>query len=197
MSLSTVSVSNLDLFHRWQEDDELDFAWLIARLRHEVPQTPAMLAGVAFHELLESVSPREIDYWTSGEYRFDFNCDYTLDLPQVREMTLEKQYGKLLVRGRVDGIRGKVITDYKTTEQFDAERYFDSYQWRFYLDMADCDRFIWHVFVLHEVDDKCYSVKEIHTLSQARYAGMHRDCEYVVEEYLDLAEREGLLQEVA
>src|ERR1700736_4912097 len=162
-----VSVSNLELFRMWRGNEDLDLEWLLRRLRGEEPQTEAMKAGEAFHKILENPTFDELNELTSGEYWFSMLCEVQLVLPTARELSIEKEYGDLLVRGRVDGLSGRTVTDYKTTAQFDADRLMEGYQWRYYLDMLDCDTFHWQVFVLSQYGEPGhYDVTQTHTLTQ-------------------------------
>jgi hypothetical protein len=178
-----VSVSNLDFFRAWKDDEEMPVGVLIERLSGKEPPSPSMEAGNAFHEALEQVKEGELGTLVTEKYRFDFNCDSEIADLSIRELHISKQYGDLLVTGRVDGIQGREVTDYKTTSQFDADRLMGSYQWRFYLDMLDCDRFRWEVFVLAERGEFCYEVTQAHRLIQFRYPALHEDCARLAKEY--------------
>lgn len=178
------SVTNLELFRSWQQDEDLSLEWLLRRIRGEEPPTDAMLAGRAFHEALEKLQAPEANTLLSSDYRFDFNCLAEIPAPQLREVSVEKQYGDLLVRGRADCWMGRQIVDFKTTQQFDAERLLEGYQWRFYLDMTDCDLFSWKVFVMREFGGPgCYDVHQVHSLEQRRYPGLHDDCQRLAQQY--------------
>lgn len=180
--LPSVSVSNLDLFRFWKDEEDLDLEWLVARLRGE-EETESMRVGSAFHAALENLKV-ETETLVHGVYRFDINCDCEIAASMVRELPVEALYGKLLVRGRVDSVCASEVVDYKTTERFDADRFMGGYQWRFYLDMLGMDSFCWKVFVLREFGDAgCYEVKDFHVLRQKRYPGMHDDCCRLAEEY--------------
>jgi hypothetical protein len=182
--MQTASVSNLDLFRTWREDEDLDLGWLLTRILGKEPPTEAMQAGTALHEALEHAIEGELGVLASGDYRFDINCDCQVILPTVRELSVQKVYGDLEVRGRVDGIIGKTIIDYKSTGQFDADRLMSGAQWKLYLDMMEADTFKWQVFVISEFGPPfCYEVKQVHELTQVRYPGMHEDCENLAREY--------------
>lgn len=183
----TASVSNLDLFRLWKDDEELSLGWLLQRI-FEPSQTDAMKAGEAFHKALELADTGEVDSLTWGPYRFDFACDVTVALPQLREIPVSLPYGDLTVRGRLDAITGHCVTDFKTTEQFDPDRLMSGWQWRYYLDMTGCDVFRWLVFVLREADDPLtYAVVDFHELVQRRYPDLHKDCERLAREYAAFA----------
>lgn len=183
--MRTVSVSNLDLFRVWRDDEELGVEWLLRKLRGEEPQTEAMMAGEAFHKILEAPDFEEQTELACNGFEFSVLCEVELVLPSVRELRIEKKYGDLLVRGRVDGITGTTVTDYKTTAQFDPERLLEGYQWRLYLDMTDCNSFDWKVFVLNERKERRYDVTQTHDLSQCRYTDLRTDCERLAADYLE------------
>jgi hypothetical protein len=178
-----ISVSNLDFFRTFMEDEDLPLGVFLARLLGTDERTDAMKAGNAFHEALECASEGELGTLALGDYRFDFNCDCNIEKLDIYELPIEKQYGDLLVRGRIDGLNGKEVTDYKTTSQFDADRFMASYQWRLYLDILECDTFRYEVFVMAERAEHCYEITQHHTLIQKRYPGLAEDCARLTREY--------------
>lgn len=217
----SVSVSNLQLFREWRASSECKFCegqgvtstgkicggcdgagektldWLLARLRREVPQSEAQLAGIALHKALEDCTDENVEVCEMGAngYRFYFRCDGELSLTKVRELSISKQYGNLTVNGRVDGLVGREVHDYKTTGQFDPENYLEGYQWRFYLDMLGCNSFRWKVFVMREFVPKEYEITQMHELAQKSYVNLEQDCRRLAAEYLDFAldlERRGI-----
>lgn len=193
----TASVSNVDLFRAWRESADLDSEWLLRRLRGDERQSEAMKVGEAFHKGLENMSgePGEICNFKSDGYEFVFTCDCECALPKIRELRIDKQYGDLLVRGRIDGLHGVEVTDYKTTAQFDPERLMEGYQWRFYLDMLASDEFIWKVFVLAE-DAGYYRVTQFHELSQRRYPDMEADCKKLVNEFYEFVTNPNIARQL-
>ena len=174
--IPTFRVSHLASFARWQADDDLEVGWLIDQIRsHE--ETEAMRKGTAFHKALETIKDGwEGDEIESDGYRFFFRCDITISLPETRETRRSKDYGGLIVSGQADGIGGKVILDYKSTAKFDAERYLEGWQWRYYLDLFDADRFDWYAWEMSDIGDKAYEVFGFHQLSQWRYPDLEIDC---------------------
>lgn len=188
-------VTELEAFRVWRKDEELDAGWLFTRLLGQEPPSDAMQAGTAFHSALECAGEGDLTTLAYGKYRFDFACDSIVPISTVKELEIEKQYGDLLVTGHVDGLIGKEVVDYKTTGQFDPDRYMNSYQWRYYLDILEADRFRWEIFVISEFGQPfCYSVRQHHTLIQARYPGLHEDCERLAREYVDFAAQHAVLR---
>lgn len=177
------SVSDLDEFRKYLDDESYELETLVGRLRKQEPPSEQMLAGRALHSWLEHCDVGSADVAEWDGYKFIFSGDYELAITPIREMWCAKQYGDLYVRGRVDSIDGNVIEDHKTTSQFSPERYLGGFQWRYYLDMVGGNRFRWNVFVLYDVAPKTYDVKAIHPLEQVRYDGMAVDCERLAREF--------------
>ena len=190
-----ISVSHLALYKLWLHDDDLGLEWLLRRLRGEEPQTPAMAAGEALHAALEHSESGDASQLAYGDYRFYIRCDAEIELPQARELKIEKRYGDLLVRGRVDGLIGRQVIDYKTTAQFDADRLLESPQWKFYLDMLDADDFLWKIFVMGPFADfseagrllHTYQIYQVHELRQYRYQGLEDDCQQLAADFWGFA----------
>jgi hypothetical protein len=180
-------VTEVESFRIWKGDEDLDLGWILSRLRDRV-ESEAMRVGTAFHKALELGSVGDYDMLSGDGYLFHVNADITLELPTIREVRTGKQYGDLTVSGQVDAIDGRIIYDHKTTKQFDADRYMESYQWRYYLDLFDADAFRYNVFVLKETDDpKVYVVSDFHRLEQRRYPDLHADCERLAGQFAEFA----------
>lgn len=186
-------VSEIEMFRQWREDEEFDLATLIARLRGEVPPSDEMLAGTAFHKALETASEGEFETLSVDGYTFHFFIDVNVSLPSIREMRSQKVYSvdgePFTVTGQTDIIDGKSVEDHKTTRQFDPERYFSGYQWRFYLDINNGDKFKWNVYELHknEKEEKTYLVKAVHFPTQYRYPKLQEDCQALAEDFYRFA----------
>lgn len=95
--------------------------------------------------------------------------------------------GELLgrwVAAKVDLILGKEIREFKTTGQFDADKYIDSVQWRFYLLLGNLDRCTFRVFErANDRESARVKPKSSHTLTMTRYPGMHGDCVAMLQEF--------------
>ena len=182
----SASVSNVNLYRIWMQEEDSGPEWITDLILHPM-QTPKMKAGEAFHEALELALEGEKDSVYAKGYRFYFRSDWEIALPALREMSVAKVYDGLEVRGRVDGISGKILAELKTTEKFDADNYFDGLQWRFYLDMTGCEAFDWHVFCLKDLGNDEYDVWDYHRMRQFSYTGMHEDCLKWARAYKDFA----------
>lgn len=193
-------VSNLESYRQWKEEEDLGLGWLIERIFESKP-SPAMLAGTAFHKALELADYTSFETMSANGYTFHIECDCELEVPKIREIRGFKKYGDLDVSGQCDAINGRIVTDYKTTGYFDADRYMSGYQWRYYLDIFEADVFRWQIFEIKPVvdakiprefdqfedhqDSKEYVVRSHHQLEQKRYPDMHADCMKLAKEYAE------------
>ena len=127
-----------------------------------VPETEAMRVGTALHKALELSSTGMFDVLSFGGYRF-----------------------------QIDGIVGRTVYDYKTTGIFNAERYLDGYQWRYYLDIFGLDVFRWLVFVIEpdRYQVGTYIVRDFHRLETGRYGALHEDCAALARDFQDFLSR--------
>lgn len=184
-------VSEVESYRQFLADEEADHDAFLARMRGQVPPSDSMLAGTAFHHALELGVPGTQERIEIDGYMFQVDCAIDLTLPTIREVRLSRTYADarhaITVSGQVDGIDGMIVTDHKTTGQFDAERYLAGYQWRYYLDIWGADVFRWNVFELRPDPklERVYTVTAFHRLVQYRYPGLRADCERLA---LDLAE---------
>lgn len=178
-------VSNIESFRRWREDEEQSIEQLVHWLTTDEP-SEAMLAGTAFHKALELATPGEYTVLEANGYRFELP-DAEIALPKIREVRAYGNYGALQVTGQVDILDGKRVDDHKTMSRFDAERYLEGYQWRFYLDLFGADVFRWNVFELKELGLRHYKVAEPQMLETYRYPGMHRDCDRLAADFYEFA----------
>lgn len=179
-------VTQLETYRRWLANEGATTQELVDALTKRTPNE-AMLVGTAFHRALETATEGEYDVLEADGYRFRFP-DCTLALPTVREVRASGKYGDLSVTGKFDLLQGKRIEDHKTTAFFKPESYLDGYQWRFYLDIFDCDLFQWNVFVLKADPDELdtYIVGEPQILTQYRYPSMHEDCAALANDFYEL-----------
>ena len=182
-----ISVSDLQCFQRYRDNEEVTLEQCLADMRHQSLPTPAMFAGRVLHKALENATPNEegcycLEY---DGYFFFFQCDVDLAIPTVRELKGEMEFqtsaGPVTLVGVVDTIDSS-ICDYKLSGRFDAERLAESWQWRCYLQMFDRHRFDYKVFVGEEIKPKEWAIRDYHELSVYRYEGMEEEIQREVEQ---------------
>lgn len=133
-----IAASDLDQLTWFRRIEAMETDELVARLRREGDKSPDMYAGTALHELLEhhrgGVLDGEVE---AGGFRFQFNLDATLELPQAREVwgsrVLDVFGTPVELRCFADGITGGRVDEYKLTKNADEEAFSGSFQWRAYL----------------------------------------------------------------
>jgi len=205
----TARVSHVSAFARWKNDEDASIDFLINDILSDKP-SEAMLKGTAFHKFLEHAQAGESEQAQVDGYTFIFAGDFNLYLPRMREWRKGKDYGGIIVSGQVDAIEHKTIYDHKTTERFDAEKYLESWQHRFYLDIFEADRFVWNVWEMKHLGEttsiqdaleaeattggvvgssQSYEVRALHQLEQFRYPAMEQDCTELALEYLAFARK--------
>jgi len=154
-----LSVTELETLRYWKDRDDRDLADLLEDLRKERPPSAQMAAGRAFAKFFESApigyagTECEIDGW-----RFSWELDAELEIPDVRELKAEMRFetpsGPVTLVGMVDGLDGRAVHDQKLTENWEAENYLDSLQWRAYLVMLSATTFVYDVFTCRYKRDK-------------------------------------------
>lgn len=184
-----LSITDLDQYVYFrgsdQEPDEL-----MRRLRKEEPPSPAMETGRALHTALELAQEGQYIALEANGYTFNVLGDVRLELPRLRELKAEESIYidpnlSVTLVGKVDAVAGLTVYDHKTSSRFDAERFFDTYQWKYYLEIFKAQTFVWNVFVLKQVGLTEFDVTEFHQLKQHRYIGMAADCAALLREFLD------------
>lgn len=187
------TVTDLDAFRAWRDDEESELPELLARLRGKVEPTVNMLAGRAFHRALELAWEDEIDTLEADGFTFSSPADISIPLSTCREVAVDGIYstpvGDVHVRGRVDEINGVEVVDHKSTDRMDADRLLSSYQWRLYLDMLSASVFRWNVFEIQpsKDDDHHYVIRGMHRITQYRYPEMSEDVTRLCEQFAEVA----------
>ena len=187
--MNTFRVSNVEAFRRFLHDDDIALECLLADIRGDRQPSELMLAGTAFHKVLENAPLGEMEEAGANGFEFTILADIDLAMPEIRELRASKVYLvdglPIAISGQVDAIEGNRIFDHKTTGRFDPERFMASYQWRLYLEIFGASSFVWNVFVMQPLEDeeRRYCISAFYSLSQYRYPGMERDCEALVSEF--------------
>lgn len=205
----SVSPSIVASYEYWRSVDDEERARekldeLIAQIKGEpFEPTDAILLGRAWHEALERVGGAQMSDRT-------FEVDgYTFDTDSLRVVT-DKQPAELIreLRGelhlpeidvvmklRVDGIRGTEVHEIKTTSRIDLERYMGSLQWQCYLLAFHAMVVVYHLCKLKK-DRKTgiYSLAEYVPFRQFAYQGMRDDATRRVGACAEFIREQGLAE---
>ena len=193
-----LSVTDLETFRYWREREDSTLDELIAQLVGIAEPTPQMQASRAFHKVFETLDIEAVaaleqvsrDGWT-----FVFELDGELAMPKIRELKAEGIWhtpsGPVTLVGKVDGLAGLTVHDYKLSERFEAERYLDSWQWRAYLSMFHATRFVYEVFECwyDRYEPGLVRIRALHPLAFDRYPLMERNLAEAVCELAEVVAR--------
>lgn len=183
-----LSVSELQCWQRYRDNEDVTLEECLAQLRGEEEPTPILLAGRNLHKALEFAqydwADRRRAYLRFKDYLFFFEADVDLAIPEVRELKgetiIETNVGPVTLVGVVDSI-DTAIGDYKLSGRFDAERLAKSYQWRCYLHMFGAHKFAYKVFIGEEIKPKEWAIRDYHELTMYRYPSMEQDVQREVD----------------
>ena len=120
----------------------------------------------------------------------NLNGSIKVDRPHAVQMWVSKHYEignfRVKVLGKVDAIHGRKVIDWKTTGKgIEADKYLDSYQWRFYLDMLPgYDLFRYEVFRLSRPSSRGVDVIDQARFDVSRYPGMGVDVHDALADWL-------------
>ena len=190
-------VSEVESFRQYSADPDAELSDLLARMRGQTEPSERMLAGTAFHHMLElAIEGDSCEDVFIDDHWFHFSEPIDIALPAIRELRADKTYetafGPITITGQLDAIEGRTVVDHKTTGQFNPDRYLDGAQWRMYLDIFGANVFRWNVFEIARMKpDRTWNVKGMQMLEQCRYPALQADC-YELASNLALFAREHI-----
>jgi hypothetical protein len=174
-----VSASAIDQMTWYQRIESMTVNNLVARLRGQEEPGLDAEAGTALHDLLEqhkggSLSG-EIEH---GGFRFDFNVDGEIQLPQAREAFGSRfmdVFGRPVeIRCKADGLTGGEVVEYKLTKNPTEEAFSESFQWRAYLYVFQAQAVRYHCLKKWR-RDRLVKIDEMHSFTMRPYPGMLND----------------------
>lgn len=192
-----ISATTLESYRLWSEQDFMPESELLDTIKGVFKQTPKMLFGQAFGRAIEKADKyrrqdSQGDYYAvpvkaEGEWReYIFPgsvvnpCLEIFDRRGVFEVKHTREYGGVTVVAKADQIIGNWINENKTKlSTFDFQRYQDSYQWRFMLDIFGAAGVRYNVFCLNSdgTDEDCdIELKSIESFNLYPYPDLHQDC---------------------
>lgn len=192
-----VSASSLDNLMWYYRIESMTHDEIIARLRNEREPSADMEAGIAWHNLIETIQPGQT---LDGEievdgYRFQFNLDdqIELELPQAQEIFGHKAITltdgtEVDLRCRADGISGNIIREWKLTKNTDPENYIESYQWRAYLYVFGCPAIEYTLFKKW-MRGNLIKIQDVLSFKMYRYPAMEIDLKNKILEYINFCRR--------
>lgn len=203
MRISTTTLESFRLFmqpeQEWMSEDDLT-ASIVGSF---VPNHKVLL-GLAFGKVLEN----PVKYRAPGGYRitprggtetFELGDDvmgpaFALIAPgAIFEAKGMKRYGRHDVIAKADQMAGARIVETKATlGYFDFDKYAQSYQWRFMVDIFQPASVTYHIFCLDEGSNGVIALRGVETFTLYPYADVTRDCHQLVQDFEDYVTKKGL-----
>ena len=211
-----IPVTTLDSFRLFRDFEFIEQSEMIDRI-NRVPTEPnqKMYLGAALHLVLEdperfrdghvfTVQPADFrgNFEPPAEIRFDMiGVHEILDsIPHgVVELKTEYEIGGVTLSGITDLILGTTIYDHKvSTRAPKPDNLAESYQWRCYLEMFSCDRFIYNCIQV-KLNRKrgFYELLAINQFEHYRYPCMRDDIKQLIADFVAFAQLVGIDQSKA
>lgn len=156
--------------------------------------------GTQFHSLIETGKQTNENVIFSEKQK-QMAFDHSINIsPYFSEIRTGKMYlDKIYISGCTDVMQGNILRDTKTKFRSLSEiEYFNSYQWRFYLDIFGLNRFIYDVFEFVGYDDIMgLNVSELSLIRHEpfefnAYEGMRKDIDSLVSDFIQFIEFKNL-----
>ena len=167
--------SDLDGFDYYKNNSSMRDSQYIRRICRLDPPSQPMLAGTAFHMLMENRAQGKSDpialYTEYGEnsqgmkvtgvrrYGFEFKKDFEIPKAQLTEFRVRRMIEEgsepALIAGRADGLTGNTLLEWKTTGRVNLEKYIDSWQWKTMLSCDDSyERLKYYIFQVRSKENQ-------------------------------------------
>jgi hypothetical protein len=198
-----ISTTTLESYRLFKEQDWMTESDLIATIEGKFVPTPKVLLGQAYGRILEDPDR----YLVGAGYRcggYSFGIEdvrpalMLIDRRGVFEAKATKRYGDCDVVAVADHLFGAHLSEFKTTEYFSVEKYLDSCQWKFYVDIFEPLQVTYHVFSLDDHGNGVAELKGIDSFNVFPYPTLHDDCAALVQElahFVTVKGLDGLLRE--
>lgn len=157
-----VAVTTIESFRNYL-NGSIELEDLLKRVRGDFTPSRYMDLGSAFHDILEKAEERFIPernvFKAKNGIEFDFDIISPCNEKIVQDAPFEVKITKIYKIGdeevevvaKVDQLYGNHIIENKTCwGMFDFERYFNSCQWKYYLDIFEAERVYYNVFCLSD-----------------------------------------------
>lgn len=204
-----ISTTTLESYRLWRDPEQewMSEDELLETIRGVFAPDRQMLLGQAFGRGIEKpekyrgnggylVPVRIGDQWE--KYWFEdavmSPALERFDRRGVFEAKATKTYGECVVVVKADHIIGAHINEIKaTTKYFNFDKYADSCQWRFLLDIFGAHSLEYHVFELTD-DVEGIELRRIETLKLYPYPALSQDCMNLLDDFVGYVKARGLYQ---
>lgn len=219
MQIVRLSATTLESFRRYKQFEYISEQDMVDKIKGVFTRVAKMDYGEDFGNYIEN--PSLAQHLPGGGLRMPGYGTYlapaivekaneyisTLQGPvfetPVRCMYKFHQMPPIIISLRTDVIEGRLVRDIKTTADFDYDSYYESLQWRIYLDGLSVDEFVYDVFELKgKVADptnkgiKVAADCELHSFSLFSYPTMKADIRNWIVDLMGFITRKGLMSYV-
>ncbi|MGJ8524141.1 hypothetical protein R84981_002859 [Carnimonas sp. R-84981] len=198
-----LSTTTLESYRLFRDGDWMDFDKLKNSLE-TFEETPLMARGTSLHSILEAPEKyaQGADYVCNG-YRWVGLENVVSAIPNgINEVKIEHiintpGHGPVMLVAKADMLDGILVREFKTTKQFNAEKYLDSIQWRIYCMAFQSKVCIFTIFQVQGGEDwpapeALCVVKSVHKIECFTYTGMEDDVAELLDEFLDFVGETGI-----
>lgn len=189
-----ISTTTLESFRLWRRG-RVPEAELVATIKGEFVPTPRVRLGRAYGRILEAPDLHRVpDGYACDGYRFEADVVdpalATIDRRGLFEVKATREYGAHTVVAKADYALGGDLEEFKTRlGSYRPEKYAESCQWRFELNLFGALSITYKVFRLSQDP---IALEAIEVLPLYPYPTLHADCGALVEAFVAYVERRGL-----
>lgn len=204
-----ISVTLLDAYNTFLHTNEesygfnLTYEMLANQIKGIFVPSDKMKIGTKLHEFIEGepISVGQIVDYETGDFVItkeiydtinNFRATYPHMIHELKA-TKKVQIGidTITLVGKVDGINGYEVHDHKFTGRIDLEKYYESYQWRYYLWMWDqMHSFVYNLFKVDHWEDPNKIDGEQFVMYP--YDGLEDDCYSLLLCFVNFVKAQGL-----
>lgn len=194
-----ISATVLESFRLFVTADWMQESDLLATIRGEATPSHQMDLGRAYHAILEEPDRyRATGGYDCGGFQFaDDVMQPMLDLVDRRgvfEVKSTRTINGVTLVAKADQLIGAHINEFKTkcNSSFDADRYFESYQWRVLALVFEPVAITYRIACLSEAPNGVIALRSLEHVTLYPYAELHADCGDLVRRFCDYVTRKGL-----
>jgi hypothetical protein len=195
-----ISATLLESFRLYLKADWFDEADLIAQIQGVFTPTPQIRLGKAYHACVEKPQLSLSGFYEKDGYRFEREAIEGMRrriIPGLFEVKTTKMIRigseDVTLVSKCDHIIGAHLDEFKTSTQFDADKYLASIQWRLMMWLFDTTSVTYHVATLGEdEEDNIVRLKGIESLNVFPYPQLKDDCFELVREFCQYLRTKGL-----
>ncbi len=198
-----ISVTTIESFRNYLKGS-LEEEALLKRIRGKYEPSRYMELGTAFHDILEKINERysEEKKCFIAKNGIEFNYDIIAQCYQAinQEASFEVKTTKVYdigneqveVVAKVDQLFGNYVYENKTCwGGFSFERYFQSCQWKYYMDIFEAEKVSYNVFCFYDAKNGI-QLRGIEQFSFDRYPDLDSDLNELLTSFLEFIQSRKL-----